>query len=57
NSYSFGIGLDLGSTILNLSHKTIESEKNYQLFDTGLTDSALINTTNSISSLSVIFKF
>jgi hypothetical protein len=51
------MGLDFGNTLLNLSHKTIESEKNHQLFDTGLTDSALINTTNSISSLSIIFKF
>jgi len=57
NSYAFGVGLDFGNTLLNLSHKTIESERNYQLFDTGLTDSALINTTNSISSLSIIFKF
>jgi hypothetical protein len=56
-SFSYGIGYDFGNTLINFSHKTIEQSKNHQLFDTGLTDKALLESTNSISSLSIIFKF
>ncbi len=57
SSYSFGVGYDFGNTLINLSHKTIEQTKNHQLFDTGLTDTATLESTNSISSLSIVFKF
>jgi hypothetical protein len=57
SSYSFGVGYDFGNTLINLSHKTIEQTKNHQLFDTGLTDTAILESTNSISSLSIVFKF
>ena len=57
NSYSFGMGFDFGETLVNFSYKTLSSETNKQLFDSGLTDSAKLNTKQSISSLSIIFKF
>ena len=56
-THSFGFGYDFGSTLINFSHKIIDQKKNYQLFDTGLTDYALLEIVNSISSLSIIFKF
>ena len=56
-SHSFGFGYDFGNTLINLSYKTIEQIKNHQLFDTGLTDNASLESSNSISSLSIIFKF
>jgi hypothetical protein len=56
-SYSFGMGFDFGETLVNFSYKTLSSETNKQLFDSGLTDSAKLNTKQSISSLSIIFKF
>ena len=57
NSYSLGMGFDFGETLINFSYKTLNSESNKQLFDSGLTDSAKLNTKQSISSLSIIFKF
>ena len=57
NSYSLGMGFDFGQTLINFSYKTLNSESNKQLFDSGLTDSAKLNTKQSISSLSIIFKF
>ena len=56
-SLSYGFGYDFGSTLINFSHKTIEQSKNHQLFDTGLTDKAFLESNNSISSLSIVFKF
>ena len=55
--YSFGIGYDFGETSINFSHKMLESEKYHQLFDSGLTDFTQINSNNSASTLSIIFKF
>ena len=57
NSYSFGMGFDFGETLINFAYKTLSSETNKQLFDSGLTDSAKLNTKQSLSSLSLIFKF
>jgi long-subunit fatty acid transport protein len=57
NSYSFGLGYDFGASILSVSHKVLKSEKNHQLFDSGLTDLAKIDTNHSVSNLSLIFKF
>ena len=56
-SLSFGFGYDLGETIINFSHKILKSNKKHQLFDSGLTDLAQIDTTHSLSNLSLIFKF
>jgi hypothetical protein len=59
NSYSqsFGLGYDFGDTLINFSYQSLNSEKNNQLFDSGLTDSAQTKTKQSISSFSIIFKF
>jgi len=57
SSISYGFGYDFGNTLINFSHKTLQQSKNYQLFDTGLTDNALLESSNSISSLSIVFKF
>ena len=56
-SFSFGFGYDFGETIVNFSHKLLKSNKKYQLFDSGLTDLAQIDTNHSLSNLSLIFKF
>ena len=56
-SFSFGFGYDFGETIVNFSHKILKSNKKYQLFDSGLTDLAQIDTNHSLSNLSLIFKF
>ena len=57
SSISYGFGYDFGNTLINFSHKTLQQSKNHQLFDTGLTDNALLESSNSISSLSIVFKF
>ena len=57
NSRSFGLGYDFGETLVSFSYRIVSSEKNKQLFDSGLTDYAKINTNQTVSSLSVIFKF
>ena len=57
SSLSYGIGYDFGSTIINLSHKSIDQNRNHQLFDSGLTDKAFLESSNLITSLSIIFKF
>ena len=57
SSISYGFGYDFGNTLINFSHKTLEQSKNHQLFDTGLTDEALLKSTHSITSLSIVFKF
>ena len=56
-SFSFGFGYDFGETIVNFSHKLLKSNKKHQLFDSGLTDLAQIDTDHSLSNLSLIFKF
>ena len=56
-SLAYGFGYDFGNTLINFSHKTLEQSKNHQLFDTGLSDIALLESTKSISSLSIVFKF
>lgn len=43
--YSFGLGFNFGSFKLDGSFNQSRRESNYQLFDTGLTDTALINNT------------
>jgi hypothetical protein len=57
NSFSFGFGYDFGETLISFSHKVLKSKKGHQLFDSGLTDLAQINTEHSLSNLSLIFKF
>tara|TARA_B100001996_G_scaffold69524_1_gene50827 strand:+ start:2881 stop:4407 length:1527 start_codon:yes stop_codon:yes gene_type:complete len=55
--YSFGIGYDFGETLISFSYKMLESNRYHQLFDSGLTDFAKIDSNNSASTLSVVFKF
>ena len=55
--YSFGMGYDFGEILINFSYKMLESNRNHQLFDSGLTDFAKINANNSVSTLSAVFKF
>jgi len=57
SSISYGFGYDLGSTIINFSHKSLQQNSRYQLFDSGLVDKASLELNNSISTLSLIFKF
>mgnify|MGYP003332028413 FL=1 len=57
SSLSCGIGYDFGSTIINLSHKSIDQNRSHQLFDSGLTDKAFLESKNSFTTLSIIFKF
>ena len=51
------MGYDFGETLINFSYKILESNKHHQLFDSGLTDFAKINSNNSASTLSIVFKF
>ena len=57
DSFSFGFGYDFGETLISFSHKVLKSKKGHQLFDSGLTDLAQINTEHSLTNLSLIFKF
>lgn len=54
--YSLGLGYNFGNTKLDLTFDTSEREINYQLFDTGLIDSANINTDNTNITLSLSFN-
>lgn len=54
--YSLGIGYNFGNTRLDLTYDTFERERNYQLFDVGLTDAANVNTDNSNFTLSLSFN-
>ena len=55
NGFSFGLGYDFGKTKLDLTYDQSKQNRNYQLFDTGLTDSAFIDTRKSNISLSLRF--
>ncbi len=54
--YSLGLGYNFGNTKLDLTFDKSERETNYQLFDTGLTDSANLNTDNTNVTLSLSFN-
>ncbi len=54
--YSLGLGYNFGNTRLDLTFDTSERDTNYQLFDTGLTDSVNLNTNRDNLTLSLSFN-
>ena len=56
-SMSIGFGYDFGETLVNFSYKKFKNKRTHQLFDSGLTDLSTINSDNSLTNLSIIFKF
>ena len=53
NGFSLGLGYNFGNYYMDLSYARTEQERQQQLYNIGLTDSALVNTTNS----SFVFTF
>ena len=53
--FSLGFGYDFGRTKLDLTYDQSKQNRNYQLFDTGLTDSAFIDSRKSNVTLSLSF--
>ena len=53
--YSFGVGYDFGNARLGLAYDTFEQQINPQLFQVGLTDTAMINRNNSNYTLTLSF--
>lgn len=51
--YSVGLGYNFGGTTLDLAYENSESSVNYQLYDVGLTDSALVNNVNGLMTLTL----
>lgn len=42
--YSFGIGYNFGATTIDISYENAKQKSQYQLYDTGLTDRAAVNS-------------
>jgi len=57
NGYSGGIGYNFGGSRLDLAVNRTEQDFNMQLFDTGVTTSALINKRNTNVALSYTLNF
>ncbi len=53
NGVSLGLGYNFGNYYMDLSYARTEQERQQQLYNIGLTDSALVNTVNS----SIVFTF
>jgi len=53
--FSIGLGYDFGKTKLDLTYDQSKQNRNYQLFDTGLTDSVFIDSQKSNITLSLSF--
>jgi len=51
--YSLGLGYNFGGTTLDLAYQNSERDMNYQLYNVGLTDSAKLNTDNSLVTLTL----
>lgn len=51
--YSFGLGYSFGGTRLDLAYENSERTINHQLYNIGLTDSATLNTDNSLVTLTL----
>ena len=56
NGYSLGIGYNFGNTKLDITYDQSERSFATPLYNVGLTDTALINRTNSNITLSLSFN-
>lgn len=56
-AYSFGIGYSFGNTRLDVAYENSKRDFNEQLYEVGLTDSALINRDNDNITFSLSFGF
>jgi len=54
--YSLGLGYNFGGTRLDLAYENSERTINHQLYNIGLTDSATLNTDNSLVTLTLSMK-
>jgi hypothetical protein len=54
--YSLGLGYNFGGTTLDLAYENSERTMNHQLYNIGLTDSAKLNTDNSLVTLTLSMK-
>ncbi len=54
--FSLGLGYNFGSTTLDLAFDQAKQEMNPQLYSVGLTDTALVDNTNTNVTLTVAFK-
>ena len=54
--YSLGLGYNFGGTTLDLAYENSERTMNHQLYNIGLTDSARLNTDNSLVTLTLSMK-
>ena len=54
--YSFGLGYSFGNTKVDLTYATSQQDRNRNLFETGLTDAANIDTKNSSITLTLGFS-
>ena len=57
SGFSLGFGYNFGNYNLDLSYARAEQERKEQLYSTGLTENALVNTTNSTIALTIGFAF
>jgi len=55
NGYSLGLGYNFGNTKLDLTYDAFKQSRDYQLYDTGLTDATAINANNSNITLTLGF--
>ena len=56
NGYSLGLGYDFGNTKLDLTYDAYNQSREYQLYNTGLTDAASIDANNSNITLTLGFQ-
>jgi len=54
--YSLGLGYNFGGSRLDLAYENSERTINHQLYNIGLTDSATLNTDNSLVTLTLSMK-
>lgn len=54
--YSLGLGYNFGGTKLDLAYENSERTINHQLYNVGLTDTATLNTDNSLVTLTLSMK-
>ena len=54
--YSLGLGYNFGGTSLDLAYENSERTMNHQLYNIGLTDSAKLNTDNSLVTLTLSMR-
>ena len=51
--FSLGLGYSFGNTSLDFAYENSERDLNYQLYNTGLTDTVRLNTDNSLFTLTL----